>query len=1114
MSWFYRKICGIYFYILGLFNPGLLSKRADKEVKVLKQNLVYKKLEYSYIRKIFDYIVCNASVFIILFMSIFVALVFISDGLVRSDVMSVSKSTDLLSYLISTQGGMFFALLAFFPIAVLLQGSTFKDDNIREEVINLMIRETRIFELITSASLLLIYLFFIEYMNHLELITSFNMILASIGFIWLTINVLGVVYLIYRGLWLINPYRRNDTLIKFIANVIYPRELAKHLKKNILFALNSGVDGSSVDVLDGSISISVGFGTFSEIKPQCVKYLKCDSILSDIDINKIQFVIERWQKRCMSDKTAKQHPKYIFSIPAMVNNMYQEKQTLCGVIGGVELTDLEKEIIKSAFIFKPCSGYADNSSILNKYMKLFEETSLDAIKRKDLDGFRTQLNQHIKFYLDLTSLGEFSGEEGKSLNFTKIVSLNLFSDINQDWMDTYNNIFKAAIRVLPEDDGFFRVCCHVGNILVRGLIKNTSFTGVIDAIKVQAYLWYHLNDLLVTYPDKTHFDTIIKKFLEGWESLLSLLVSSFKKDLTWNRSKEIFAALREHLDHTLSFLGYSVFTENEAAVCLWVDASLNWHNQAANHNFDEMLYYQPENKQTLITASIYDDKLEDFAEYIGIDSSEKKLVEFIFANALRNYWADSGYVLMVILLKWCLKNPEKQKFYINALLKILQAKGYDDSSNNQLKPFIASPNDYFSSFIRRRLFGSYSQHFKNISYTLESLINTKRLYGRIYTTVSGNDEVNYDVIMSVILFITSQNKIAFRDDLQTFPKGCKLLSDAIYEIDCYIKAIDEIDTRNYVELFNKILNRNKPKVPVNVALLDGSEPVNMDVEDTNDIKYVLNEMKSVLLKLKSNFKKHEDSQISILEIDDLKLIDLADKISSKRFSCDDLEFPVGMFSSVNMVDKTLSEFSMRLENFPRGVITNPKTNDYGYTDNYFEDTVCQNVYSRLIVDILNEAKSDKILHEIVIEDESAYIKTLNEITSEYSKKNLHPILIVERGANPPWVPKWLSYKWKDNDDSVKGLKVEFNPDEKSRRYLCHVNGIPVYQSLVRTHGSIVLPREGLASLEFQQMSNGYQILVTYEQSDIKPAEGVLLFKWGRKLILNEHPIYMLKYPEK
>lgn len=153
----------IKFFIVGLIESRFLTSYAHAEVKKLKRkNKNFKKLQYGYTHKLLDTLNEWISVFGIIILLI--ALTYGANVLVIFNITKKS-SNDIFSTLISLQGTLLFALVAFFPIAAIMQGSMFKDNNLKDELIQVIRKETRVFELIKSSIFLLCYLLILQYLD-------------------------------------------------------------------------------------------------------------------------------------------------------------------------------------------------------------------------------------------------------------------------------------------------------------------------------------------------------------------------------------------------------------------------------------------------------------------------------------------------------------------------------------------------------------------------------------------------------------------------------------------------------------------------------------------------------------------------------------------------------------------------------------------------------------------------------------------------------------------------------------------------------------------------------------------------------------------------------------
>jgi len=276
------------FFIKGFFDLRFLTARANCEIKKLKErNKVFHELQYSKIHKLLDLLHNRA--FVCIAIGLLISSIYITQALVLSGVLRPLTESNFLTDFIAIQGTFLFALAAFFPIAVLLQGVTFKDNSIKDEIMQVMKRETRVFELIVSSILLLCYMLFLRYANQIKLLPdaneainiknevlngNFNAGLASIILCWFFVNIYGFYNLIYRGFCLLKPLARNASLVRYVANEAYPLELASLLRVNIYYMLCNMQQNEE----KGYISFSMSESARKEVEIELLHLIKMKQI--------------------------------------------------------------------------------------------------------------------------------------------------------------------------------------------------------------------------------------------------------------------------------------------------------------------------------------------------------------------------------------------------------------------------------------------------------------------------------------------------------------------------------------------------------------------------------------------------------------------------------------------------------------------------------------------------------------------------------------------------------------------------------------------------------------------------------------------------------------------
>ncbi|MDP3562221.1 MAG: hypothetical protein Q8R83_08615 [Legionellaceae bacterium] len=1107
-AWLHYALYQVKFFLTALFYPNYLTTRTKKHISNLrKNNKTFRELRNSKIFRLLSFFTDKS--FFIIFIGILGALICITQALVLLGVLHPIIKSDLLSDLITIQGALVFALVAFFPIAALLQGASFKDSSIKDEIMQVIMRETRVFELIISSITLLCYLLFLRYINEIKLFQAFqfNDGLATLLLLWFLINVFGVYYLIKRGFDLLRPLIRNDALVRYIANHSYPIELASLLRRNIYFMLGDYYEKHKNEYTS-QVYTSLSINDFAKIEVEID--LKNNAVLYDIDMRKLEYVISQWKERnhthANSGLSHASSASLVFTVTP--GEKYKNKTILCQINNGANLTQMERLLIKSAFKFRKLkSDEEEEFARAERCMRILEESTLDAITVNNLENFRAGLQQQIYFHIILVKLGEFE-EDGQYYNYATIASAKFLTNLSQDWSRSYQDVYQRATSVLSENKQFFKDCCYVGYKLISQLLDNPSFSGITPIIVTQAHLWFRLNEWWETSTNKNVYDDALRTFVSGWESIQYELVGKIKKVKSWEEFTLIFNELRAHFEYTLAFATQSVLTGNKDSAFLWIESLISWNNnnsRSLNSTYTKIFW---ESEQVYLSEELLNKswpEVQILITNISKFSIANITEQLVFMEILENYWKDACLAFSSLLLKW-IEIPTSHSLLCFDVLKEMLNTHVDGR-----KGFITSIDDYIISFLRRYSGdGNYVSGLDALSRRLEELSKPPKIPGRIYSSQSTfNENAQHDLMLgALIVTINKDNKYSLFTSFEKILLDSRISNNLIGGLEQALNVLDKITLEKYESILKQIsdvtehgtavteINSQKNQIVLNPRPVNG-----FDI------------LKDVFFVLKEKIINWRIKRIQELPISEAKLKKIAEGATTVAFTKDTGHFPVYLFQEVKWVNEPLNEYKFGYTDYSKAPLTEPTMDEGGCTIDWHRQYVERKVCPYVIFNILEKANALKIINELIVKNESEYVVAINQHSQQMITQGLHPVLIVEQFCTPEWLLQWKHTHRSSPEILRNDLRFEYKDEEKDINYLFHINNVPVYTGNALIGGSLLLSRESLKLLQFRQMDNGYPLVVTFESNQEDLTKGSLLYNIEVSAVLEKHPIYKIIYPK-
>lgn len=191
---------------------------------------------------------------------------------------------------------------------------------------------------------------------------AFKFCLLGVHLLWLLFNLAGLAHFIAITFNFVHQSEREEMRERYTANVVQPRDMTERLRQQ-LYLSASEIIGDGNDDSHPSVSFGSNYGD-----PQIVEiesHFRRPVALQDVRVIYVGWALRRWAKRC-AEAERKQPPAsrafprqspLIWFTPQM-DALLRGNVGWCHRRGGVQLTRLEKLILRSAFRFRRISDEA------------------------------------------------------------------------------------------------------------------------------------------------------------------------------------------------------------------------------------------------------------------------------------------------------------------------------------------------------------------------------------------------------------------------------------------------------------------------------------------------------------------------------------------------------------------------------------------------------------------------------------------------------------------------------------------------------------------------------------------------------------------------------------
>lgn len=176
----------------------------------------------------------------------------------------------------------------------------------------------------------------------------FKLALVAAHTLWLVANLWAVAHFVSVTFRFVQRSARERLRERYTANVVVPRQLTDRLRQQVYGAAGGRVDQGAPGAYFG-----YSFGTGSEIEIE--RDFAPDSVLVDVHMGVVRWVLARWTKRCAATPApagtpARSGPRIWFT-PALDRSL-RGRTAWCRRSGGVPLTGFERWALRRAFRFE------------------------------------------------------------------------------------------------------------------------------------------------------------------------------------------------------------------------------------------------------------------------------------------------------------------------------------------------------------------------------------------------------------------------------------------------------------------------------------------------------------------------------------------------------------------------------------------------------------------------------------------------------------------------------------------------------------------------------------------------------------------------------------------
>ena len=418
---------------------------------------------------------------------------------------------------------------------------------------------------------------------------------------------------------------------------------------------------------------------------EITKVFSSPSRLLEVRTVPLAHAIRKWAKR--TDKASEasgERPSAFRGTTARVairpsfGSTYDGALVICLRFRGVPMTAWEKFLVRNSFRFTRLKDGGDNLPTPTNLLEELEDKVIGQIERLAVTGFRTALEEALRYHRFLLDIQNSKDDSGKPLNLSQIGGF--WEAPFQEWVRQYRRVIEKAVGKIGIDNYFIE---SLGNVTVRLLPRDANGIAapvveslldipVHEVVLLEAWYTRHTTleviegdaaqpKLKLAGSDQRAYEEVILNFVGSWESVLQSTSSMYN----WSSEKKkgsspYWAALtsgwpfiQRHLRNSAYFVASAIWNDDQIGAPRFRDVMVRWFDGLRFYNQNGAYELQ---HTMLLTPDLLVKNWEDATALLNslkrFPDGQAASPDAAFNIAVRNAHSDFITLTAAVILKW------------------------------------------------------------------------------------------------------------------------------------------------------------------------------------------------------------------------------------------------------------------------------------------------------------------------------------------------------------------------------------------------------------------------------------------------------------------------------
>lgn len=692
---------------------------------------------------------------------------------------------DAAGYFITAQVGVLGVVsVAVGLVTLIAQGDESASSNTD---VRLYYVEALAYELISSSAALLIILcaqvfwpaqFALHAVGYGGASLFFKVFLTALNFGWLAINLAGFAHFITTTLQFVEPSARARMRERYTANVIVLYDLTKRLL--LTFYQMAAKDLVPVaDEKDGPL-LAMGHSLSDLGSIELQTTFPDRVILWDVKLGLLGPALRRWWKRSEGapPANARRRQRSTFgrdvslAIAPSFDREFQGEVVWCRRRGGVPFTKWELWLIRQSFQFQKAAPRAEKDlPTPATFLEELADKVIAQIERSAVTGFKTALDEMVRYHRFLLDLHDSQSEEGTPLSLAEVGGV--WQSPHLEWIRQYRRVFDQAAQHLVSEPRFVEAMGYVPMRLLPKraagisppVVRSILDLGILLVVFLEAWVTERAMPELpageaaqprtgLPGSDRRVYEEALLKFVGAWENTLRIGDSLYdwrpvQDALAPDRWKVLTTSwpfFERHLRNTAYFLALAVWNEDPLGAERYRDMLLRWFATVKPGISEVYLFMK---HKCLLTPDLYSldwtsvrARLDPFVR----DAPHLDLApETLFFVVLRRAFDDALAVTAAVTLSWYMKGQQGTDIGGSTAALLMRRQLIDGDGTEPFAGAEAQITNFrwlFDMVIREAVSeqlneGRYGSTLDTLVGDLDQMSERRMVSGRVYSSWGG-----------------------------------------------------------------------------------------------------------------------------------------------------------------------------------------------------------------------------------------------------------------------------------------------------------------------------------------------------------------------------------------